>query len=363
MTLASGGRPDDVHVALQPAEAASELEVDEITTTQGLEALRDEWSALLDVCPEATPFQSPEWLLAWWHALGAGELHIVTLRRRGELLGLAPLFVYLEPDGTRHLTMLASGLSDYEDALLHPSIARAGAALILRHVAGIRECWDVATFQEIPASSALLDVCCPPELSIEQRPGSSCALLALPSSTEVLESALSWRFRRRLRNARNRLAREADARFVRADDETLPALLDALFRLHALRWHERGEAGVLDDPRLRRLHEEAAVAFLHSGSLRLHALLIDEQPVAVLYGFAHHDRRYMYLSGLDPRASSCSPGVLLLHHAVCSAIAEGARVFDMLRGREAYKDDWGITRQPNVALRLRDVAAGERAEH
>ena len=361
MTLASSGRGDDLDVAIRSTDAASDLEMDEVTSTEELDALRDEWSTLLDACPDATPFQSPEWLLSWWHAMGGGELHVVTLRRRGELVGLAPLFVFIEPDWTRHLTMLASGLSDYEDILLHPAIARAGASRILQHIAEIRHCWDVATFQELPAHSALLDAPYPSELCIERRPGSSCALLELPASTDAFEARLSWRFRRRLRNAHNRLAREPDARFVTADAETLPALLDALFRLHALRWHDRGEAGVLDDPRLRRLHAETAAGLLRRGSLRLYALYLAGEPVAILYGFVHRDRVYMYLSGLDPRASFCSPGVLLLQHAVGAAIAEGARVFDMLRGQEAYKDDWGITRRPNVALRLGDAAAGRRA--
>lgn len=358
MTLASGGQRGELDAAPRGADAEAELEVDEIIATDALEAVRGDWEALFERCPEATPFQSPDWLLSWWHAVGVGELHVVALRRRGELVGLAPLFVYVQPDGTRHLTMFASGFSDYEDALLDPSIVEAGAALILRHVADIRQRWDVASFQEIPRTSPLLDAPCPAELAIERRPGSSCALLPLPASMDALEARLSWRFRRRLRNARNRLARQADARFVVADAGTLPTLLDALFRLHALRWRDRGEAGVLADPRLRRFHEEAAAGFLRRGALRLHALLVGGEPVAVLYGFDHRDRAYMYLSGLDPSARSYSPGVLLLHHAVAAAIAEGARVVDLLRGDEAYKDDWTATRRPNVALRLRDVTAG-----
>lgn len=331
---------------------AGGLRLAEATSTAELDALRGEWHDLLDRCPAATPFQSPEWLLSWWQAIGAGELHVVTLRRGERLVGLAPLFVYVEPDRTRHLTMLASGLSDYEDILLEPGVADTGAALILRQIAALRDRWDVASFQELPAGSPLLKAPCPSALSVDRRAASSCATLALPATIEELEAKLSWRFRRRLRNARNRLARARDARFVTADAASLSALLDALFRLHTARWRERGGPGVLADARLRRFHAEAASGFLRRGRLRLHALLLRGQPVAVLYGFARGDRTYMYLSGLDPDASFCSPGILLLHHAIAQAIGEGARTFDMLRGDESYKDDWGVVRTHNAALRI-----------
>lgn len=365
MTIAGGDWRDGAALERSAVRGATELRLEEITTAEGLDAIRNEWHALLDRCAGATPFQSPEWLLAWWHAMGGGDLHVVTLRRGRRLVGLAPLFVYIEPDWTRHLASIGAGYSDYEDVLLDPTIADEGAALILQHIAAIRDRWDVASFQELPAASPLAAAPCPPGLSLERSPGSSCAVLALPATIEALDAGLSWRFRRRLRNARNRLAREADARFVLADGESLPSLLDALFRLHTLRWRERGESGVLADPRLHPLHAEAAASLLRRGTLRLHALLLAGEPVAVLYGFVQRDRTYMYLSGLDPRASSCSPGMLLLHHAIAQAIGEGHAAFDMLRGDESYKDDWGVTRTPNVALRLRKAAdddgAGGRA--
>jgi CelD/BcsL family acetyltransferase involved in cellulose biosynthesis len=69
----------------------------------------------------------------------------------------------------------------------------------------------------------------------------------------------------------------------------------------------------------------------------------------------------MYLSGLDPSAEFCSPGVLILHHAIEQAIREGAREFDMLRGTESYKYDWSAERRPNAGLRLWHAGTAESA--
>jgi CelD/BcsL family acetyltransferase involved in cellulose biosynthesis len=333
--------------------AAPELRVDEVTTCDGLEGLRSDWRQLLGRCPWATPFQSPDWLLPWWRAIGRGELCVTTLRRAGRLVGLAPLFIYCEPDGRRRLAMLGAGVSDYEDVLLEPELADAGAALILQHIAQERGRWDAGEFFELRAASPLLAAPCPPELSLDRYPSSSCTVVALPTAADALPASLSWRFRRRLRNARNRLGRAGDAQFVTADEKSLSELLGALVRLHTLRWEGRGEPGVLSDPRLRQFHQAAAAGLLRRGQLRLHALRLGGAPVAVLYGFAHRDRVWMYLSGLDPSADFCSPGVLILNYAIEQAIHEGAREFDMLRGTESYKYDWSAESRPNSGLRLR----------
>jgi CelD/BcsL family acetyltransferase involved in cellulose biosynthesis len=341
----------------QRSGATPELLVGEVTTCDALEALRNDWHQLLDRCPWATPFQSPEWLLPWWRAMGGGELCVTILRRGGRLVGLAPLFIYSGADGRRRLAMLGAGLSDYGDVLLEPELADAGAALLLQHIADGRSRWDAGEFLELRAASPLLAAPSPRELTIDRYPSSSCTVLSLPTTVAALPASLSWRFRRRLRNARNRLGRAGDAQFVTADDRSLPELLDALIRLHAMRWEARGEPGVLSDPRVRRFHEAAAAGLLRRGWLRLHALRLGGAPVAVLYGFAHRERVWMYLSGLDPSADFCSPGVLILHHAIEQAIHEGAREFDMLRGTESYKYDWSAESRPNAELRLRHAGA------
>jgi CelD/BcsL family acetyltransferase involved in cellulose biosynthesis len=325
--------------------------VEEVTTSDGLEGLREEWHQLLERCPWATPFQSPEWILPWWRTLGGGELCVTTLRRGGRLVGIAPLFVYWGADGRRRLAMLAAGISDYEDVLLEPEIADVGAALVLQHIAEERSRWETGEFNELRETSPLLAAPCPRELSVERYPSSPCTVLPLPAAAEAL--SLSWRFRRRLRNARNRVERAGDPQFVTADERSLPDLLEALVRLHSARWEQRGEPGVLSDPRRRAFYEVAAAGLLRRGWLRLHALRLGGATVAVLLGFAQRDRVYVYLSGFDPSADFCSPGVLILHYAIEQAIREGKRELDMLRGSESYKFDWGAESRPNLGLRLR----------
>jgi len=85
-----------------------------ITTTRDLEAFRHEWSALWAADPNATPFQSPEWLLPWWHQFGQPGLRAVVIRESGRPIGLLPLYIYF--DGARderQLLLIGAGTSDY----------------------------------------------------------------------------------------------------------------------------------------------------------------------------------------------------------------------------------------------------------
>src|SRR5690606_34442189 len=125
-----------------------------------------------------------------------------------------------------------------------------------------------------------------------------------------------------------------------AADDVAP-LLRELFRLHGDRWSERGQPGVLADEPVRQFHLRAAAGLAAQGALRLYALRFDGEVAAVYYGFLHHRRAYVYLTGFDPRFARLSLGTVLLGHAIEQAIRDGATEFDFLRGREAYKYRWG----------------------
>lgn len=49
----------------------------------------------------------------------------------------------------------------------------------------------------------------------------------------------------------------------------------------------------------------------------------------------------MYLTGFDPAFARRSPGAILYADAIERAHARGDRVFDFMRGAEAYKYRWG----------------------
>jgi CelD/BcsL family acetyltransferase involved in cellulose biosynthesis len=319
---------------------------------EDLEALRPQWDRLWREDPQATPFQSPQWLLPWWKHLGQGRLRTLTLRDEdGRLVGLAPLYLHTDAAGRRHLFPIGIGTTDYLGLLARPGKQREVAAAAWERVAGWDE-WDVFVFPQLRRGAALL------ELAPDVVQGEPNPVLDLSAGTASIPKAT----RANLRTCRNRAARVGTivARCAQAGE--IAHYLDALARLHTRRWQERGLPGVLADQAVCAAHAEAAPQLHAAGLLRLHGLWLDDELVAVLYALfdsvpSHERRCCYYLSGFDPRHAFFSPGSLLLAHAIEQAAAEGATAFDFLRGAEPYKYRWGAVDRPMFTVSVPHRAA------
>src|SRR4051812_9773862 len=86
--------------------------VQEVCTVEQLQPLAEEWTALVSNSPDATPFQSPEWLIPWWQHWSEGDLWLLAFRENGRLLGIAPFFIL-----RKHLLLMGAGVSDYLDVI------------------------------------------------------------------------------------------------------------------------------------------------------------------------------------------------------------------------------------------------------
>lgn len=334
------------------------LQVEEIASTAALERLRPDWEALFAAVPSATPFQSPDWLIPWWRHVGEGGLLTLAVWEDAALAGLFPCYVYRRPDGgERVLFPLGIATTDYLDALLLPGREAASMAAFFRHLAARQDAWDACDWPQLRPGSALLDAPAPPGWDSQVEPAEPCPVLRLPASVEALRDRVSGKTLRDLRTHRRRAEQAGDLRWDMADGDTAEPILDALLRLHAARWATREEAGALAAPGVQAMHREAVPGLLRAGLLRLHALRLDGEVVAVIHALAdppgRDDRRvYFYLSGFDPVLERLSPGLLLIGRAIEAAIAEGAAFADFLRGREAYKYFWGAEDRPTFRRRL-----------
>jgi CelD/BcsL family acetyltransferase involved in cellulose biosynthesis len=329
--------------------------IEEATDLPALERLRPEWEALWRAVPDATPFQSPAWLIPWWRHVGEGALLVLALRAAGRLVGLFPFYCYTRPEsGERRLFPLGIATTDYLDALVLPDAAPAlggiGRHLVLRADA---DAWE---WPQLRAGSPLLSLPAPPGWTEEVAAADPCPCLALPDSLDALPARVSAKTLRDLRTVRRR-AEQAETLRWETEADGIEAPFDALLRLHAARWATRGEAGVLAAPAVQAMHRDALPALHRAGLLRFHVLRLDGEIVAVLYALADPPGRtvrrlYFYLSGFDPALERLSPGMLLVGRAVEAAIAEGLAVADFLRGRERYKYFWGAEDQPTFRRRL-----------
>ncbi|MBP7147075.1 MAG: GNAT family N-acetyltransferase [Acidobacteria bacterium] len=328
----------------------------EIASLDEFAALRAEWSALLDRSPTTPPFLAPEWLLPWWTHFGRARLRAIALRAGGALAALAPLFEY-EQAGRRRLAFVGAGITDYHGLLAGPGGRLELAGEFLRQLSLLDD-WDECSLDQLARGEALLEVPPPPGLVAETREQDVCPVLALPPTFAELEPGMQAQLRSRL-HARypRRLATLGRVTYDIARADTLAEFLEALFELQRARWQAGGGVGVLSAEGLEAFHAEVARGMLARGWLRLHGLRIDGRLVAVLYVLARGPRAYAYLSGFAPGLANYSPGVLLTARAIETAIDEGAREFDFLRGAEPHKYRWGARDRINQQLALTRIAS------
>lgn len=313
------------------------VQIEKNTTDTEIAWLAPQWKALWRRVPDATPFQSPEWLLSWWRCFGTGKPLILAARKGSELIGVLPLY-FLDERGSRKLLPIGISLSDCLDALVDRSIRGTVDAML----AAIAEFpgWDECCLPSMPPGAALLTGALPSGLVESRRQDEECTLLPLPSSAKGLDDVLPRKMRQNLRRAERKMALVGASQFETADGARIITVMRDLFRLHEMRWRRCGEPGVCAEPAVQEFHMTAARRLFEAGMLRLHALRLDGVALAVCYCFQANGIAYAYLSGFDPDYAELSPGTQLLAYAIKNAVREGAREFHFLRGNEAYKTAW-----------------------
>jgi CelD/BcsL family acetyltransferase involved in cellulose biosynthesis len=167
----------------------------------------------------------------------------------------------------------------------------------------------------------------------------------LPLAFEAWRDAqYSRAARRKLRKKAERLAsRGAVSHAIARDEAEAARTLDALIGLRCNRARREGDLDAYENPDaqafLRHLAADGPAG--ERSIMELHALMLDERVVAAFAALPDRDR----LSGLviaydaDPEIARCSPGELILHEVVRSAIARGFKTFDLGVGEARYKNE------------------------
>jgi len=329
--------------------------VDVVTSVAGFDALEHEWNQLLEQS-EARIYQTYEWQRVWWRHFGEGRssmsLHLVLVRERGELIGLAPLCVETVPAvwplTYRLMTFTGRGPSDYLDIIACRGREATVASLVASHLASSAEPFDVLLLDDIretsPSGAVLFEA-----LRSRSVPGSRfvsevCPRLAMGDSFEATADRFSRSKRVRLLKNRKALSEESGVHFEEITEASeVAGAMDEFIRIHQARWNNVGHQGVFADPVADRFHREVVHALFARGWLLLAFLRVGGERRAGDYGLIFRDEFMTYLGGArgDEQFLRQSPGKVLLMEIMARTIPRGVRVFDFMRGNERYKYEFG----------------------
>lgn len=329
-----------------------------LTTEAELEALRDEWTALVGRTPGATVYQT--WLAnmaAWRMSARDRELHLLAARSpSGDLVGLLPLSLLqtprgplchrlLEPLGRRYLDH-TSLLVDYhrEEEVLrgfHDWLDRHNSNWDRLNMPQVRE--SVRSFQVAGGSSAKLGG------TVHWAQTTFTWKRRFSSGDESPLDGASGSWRRTVRR-KTRLALGDWGAALEGPRPTHPEDGERFADLHVLR---RGTRSAFLDPLAR-----AALAWFldeagRSGVGKVVWLTHSGRDYAALITLQHGTEHYAWRTAYDPAAPrGQSPGLLLFYVSAQDALDHGATGFDLSFGEEDFKKHLANHSEPVFALEV-----------
>lgn len=308
------------------------------------------WDELLLEYPLATTFSSMEWLTSWWQSFGDGRqmLVLALFDSESHLVGVAPLSIVRErvgPFSLRALRLMGdgSGDSDNLDLPVRPGFEKSFAEAVLQYLDQRRHEWDLCQLNTMPPGSpvarAIVELLKPSWVLFEY--SSVCSSIPLPDGWDEYLQRLSSEDRKNLERYRRRLENRYATRIYRCTRESeLPICLEALFRLHQLRWQNAGETGSFASTERRDFYQRLSRRLLDRSQLELWVIELDGAIVAAQFAFRFGNTVFQLQEGYDPERGPDRVGFILRGAAIKQLISEGVQVYDFLGGTDPYKTRW-----------------------
>lgn len=333
---------------------SADLSVERVTRFADLRALEPEWRTLADEAAPRNPYASPDWTLTWLeHAVDERELAVVTVRRSGQLIGLAPF--YLRQLGhLAHTAQLAGtarlgSLTELPQVLAAPGAARGVLRCVVGDWLDRAGAWD---WLELPLSAdqgwfepQWLGESREVRGSVQHKTTRAAVIMPLPDTVEELRGALRrnvWKSVKRGRHRLERLGRPWEIT-VHTGETGLRAALPTLRRLHTARAAMAGartHPDALADPQRAAFLDRAVARMAAHDRAELWTLTVDGEAVAAQLVLRAAEAGYFSLSGVDPQWWSEGPVTVLQHAAMERAIERGDAEMNLSIGPDISKLRW-----------------------
>ena len=314
------------------------------------EHFAQEWDTLVENSQANGPFMRFGYQRIWWQYRGGGEwpdsrLVLVTGRRDGKLVGIAPLFHTPDYQGIPRLMLVGSiEVSDYLDLIAMPDDLPEFTASLLPFLqsAGLPEWAGLDLFNILESSPTLPAL----EAAASDSGWNSqivrayhCPHIPMPGDWEKYLSGIDKKQRHEIRRKIRRLE-ESDTpnRWYIVDAaQDLDGEIDGFLALM-----EQDEEKIrFLTPAMRDFFRAAFHWAFDAGILMLAFLEINGEKAAGYAAFDTLNRIWVYNSGINRTFYEYSPGWVLLGYLLRWCNENKREAFDFMRGDEEYKYRFG----------------------
>jgi CelD/BcsL family acetyltransferase involved in cellulose biosynthesis len=334
-------------VAHPPAVNAAGTEVEVIRTFDRFLALGCEWDRLVEQCAIDRLFLSHTWFRTWWEAFGENkDLHIVTVRRDGQLVAAAPMMrtrasIYGIKAETLHAIYNAHTprfdfiIAADEDPRVYECIWQTIAA---------NDC-EIVVLAQIPEGSGTIQ-------AIEKvgksegwlsgqwvAPVSPFVTLGCDYESYFNSLRAGARFNLTKRYARLRKLGPVDVEVVTEPHAVDEAMRDG-FRIEAAAWKGEEGTAMLSNTAVADFYLRLARREAERNQLRLTFLRLGGKRIAFNYLLQSGNKLCAVKIGYDPQYHAYSPGNMLLNLILKDACGSGVQEYDLLGGDDEWKFEW-----------------------
>ena len=305
---------------------------------ESFESIWSQWEEILPSCATDTVFLTPWWQKTWWDNFGEGYCaRILSVKEDDELLGIAPLMA----SGGSLMFLGDKELSDYFDFIVPSQHVPRFYTALCEYLQGLE--WETLEFDSVPHGSPTLEYL--PQIArelgwnVEVEEEATTPSVSLPDTWEGFLSKLRKKDRHELRRKLRRLDREGRHRQYSAYDEGDPD--DSMQRFFTLLRASSPDKEEFLTPERERFFMHIARESASRDQFSLYFLEVGETEVAACICFDYGGAFLLYNSGYDPSYSRLSVGLLNKALSMRTAIEEGRKVFNFLKGNERYKYNLG----------------------
>jgi CelD/BcsL family acetyltransferase involved in cellulose biosynthesis len=330
------------------------MQVREYNSVEELAQLRDAWRRLHEQTPQASFFQSLDWLEVYWRHHGARQrLRVLALEDRDATTGILPLVVRRERTKLGSLRFLTYPL-DYWGSFYGPIGANPHAvwAAGLDYLRSAPRDWDVLEPRWVGGQQddrgRLERLLCGAGMQPVVTALDSAAVIELDGTWDEYFSRRTAKWRNNYRRWGRRIDELGKVTHVRhrptggTDGDPRWDLYDQCREIAKASWQGSSKTGttlthssVADF--LRDVHEAAA----HCGGLDLNLLYLNERPIAFAYNYHFRGQVFGLRVGYDPELKNIGAGNLLYARVIEDSFRRGDWRYDIGPGTlDAKRQLW-----------------------
>jgi len=284
-------------------------------------------------------FILPSWLKVWWQHFGSGaELYIKSIKRDGEVIGVAPLQI------RNKVASIIGGVNvcDYQDFIVSPGLEADFYNTLLDELSEIGvERLHLETIR--PDSSIvthLIPVSRERRYDIDYRQVDVSPSIDLPPTWEAYLEILDGKQRHELKRKIRNLERICETNYrVIESKNSIPEAMNIFIKLFPEYRNDKAEFMTSE---MQVFFYSLAETLAETGILKFGVLEESaRKPIAMVMYFDYNNDIFLYNSAYDPDYRSKSVGIISKARCIEDSIAKKKRKFDFLKGAEQYKYNLG----------------------